>query len=209
MDDSGLLMSSLNGSIRRSLRSMNSTSKFSLNVECEPWKLRFDDSHNLHLQIDSQFTMIQPCMGSEVEVRTVGSCSSHSDIKRGKLSVVCWQQNQHDWLHSFMQIVRRVLLLIRRNNANTNLTLRENALTFFGDPNFVRPIGLFSRQKCQNIYVHQKMRLCQLWRQIMNFERFWCRTMPFVKQETEFSMQLWVSNFFGVFRGRLKLENAF
>ena len=29
------------------------------------------------------------------------------------------------------------------------------------------------------------------------------------KQETEFLMQLWVSNFFGVFRGRLKLENAF
>ena len=31
-------------------------------IVCTLCKLRFDDSHNLHSQIDSQFTMIHPCM---------------------------------------------------------------------------------------------------------------------------------------------------
>ena len=67
----------------------------------------------------------------------------------------------------------------------------------------------FRDKSVQKICVHQKMRLCQLWRQKYEFWAILMQNNVLCQARNRVSMQLWVSNFFGVFCGRLKLVNAF
>ena len=53
---------------------------------------------------------------------------------------------------------------VQNTRRSVYFLLLENALTFFREANFVRPVGPFSeKESVQKSYIHQELRLCPLW----------------------------------------------